>query len=78
MKKQLQYDPAVFETCRPKCGSIQEAAEQAKLQAAKTFLSSFIYLVAWTQRGPGVDIAEVMNFKKTIVTRTGCRTDKLS
>ena len=43
VKKQLQYDPAVFETWHPKCSSIQEAAEQAKHQAAKTFLSSSFF-----------------------------------
>lgn len=89
VKKQLEYDQAVYETWRRKCSSIQQAAEQAKhewrlnrrrtcVQAAKTFMSTYIHLVAWTQRRPEVDIAEVMNFKKTIVSRSGCHPDKLS
>ena len=89
VKKQLQYDQAVYETWRGKCSSIQQAAEQAKhewrlnrrrtcVQAAKTFMSTYIHLVAWTPRRPEVDIAEVMNFKKAIVSKSGCQPDKLS
>ena len=89
VEKQLKYDQAVYETWKRKCASIQQAAEQAKHEwrlqrrrqcqrAAKSFLSNCVQLLVWTTKKPEVSIAEVMNHKKVISSKTGVAQDELS
>jgi len=89
VEKQLKYDQAVYETWKRKVANIQQAAEQAKHEwrlqrrrqcqrAAKSFLSNCVLFVTWTAKKPEVAIAEVMNHKKVISSKTGTAQDELS
>ena len=83
VKKQLEYDVAVFETWSRKCSSLKAAAEQAKhewrlqrrkrcLHAAHMFLQNCVHLRTWSTKRPEVSISEIMNLKRLITSKSSC------
>ena len=88
VQKQLEYDVTAFEVWKRKCSSVRAASEQAKhewrlqrrkrcLHAADVFIKASVHLKIWNPKKTEIAIAEVMNMKRNVATKTGCTVEDI-